>query len=180
MKLIKLKKREKYIVYIIGGILTIFLIERFFFSGLRSKIRNLKTQIKLQEVNLKTGITIRQQKDKILQERERFKSYLEIARSSSEREIVARFLKEIEKIAASSGISIISLSPQNEPEQHRTLKKYNADLRAEGSLQKIFDFLHKVQNSDLLIEIDKFSLATKTEEGDILKLETTISIVIPL
>lgn len=179
MKFIKLKKRERNIAYIVAAILAIFLIEKFFFSGLRSKTRSLKQQIRLQESNLKTAISVSQEKEKIIQEKTRYQPYLEIGASSSDREIITKFLKEVEKIAGNSGISIINLDPENEPEVLNKIKRYNADLRAEGPPKKIFSFLHKIQSSNLLIELDKLSLSAKGENADTIKFETTISIFIP-
>jgi len=180
MKFIKLKKRERYIACAVAALLALFLIEKFFFSGLRGKTRSLKQQIRLQEANLKTAIIIRRQKEKILEEQARLQPYLDIAASTSGRQIITKFLKEVERIAGSSGISIVNLSPKNEPEVSKRLKKFSAELRAEGAPREIFDFLLKVQNSKLLIELDKLSLSTKGESGDTLKFETLISIAVPI
>jgi len=180
IKPIQLKKGQKTIIYAVVAILGVFLIERFFFSGLRSKIRNLNQQVKLEEANLKIGMTMRKQKDKISSENSRYKTYLEITDSSSEREIITKFLKEVEKIANDSGISVINLSPENQIDKLKNCKKYNADLRAEGSEERIFNFVNKIQSSNLLIELDKFSLVAKDEQADTLRLETMISIVVPL
>jgi len=178
-KPIQLKKGQKTIVYAVAAVLGIFLIERFFFAGLREKIKGLNQQIKLEETNLKIGMSMRKQKDKISNENSRYKTYLEITDSTSEREIITRFLKEVEKVADDSGISVINLSPENQIDKLKNCKKYNADLRAEGPEDKIFNFLNKIQASNLLVEVDKFSIVSKDEQADSLRLETTISIVVP-
>ncbi|MDD4899801.1 MAG: hypothetical protein PHG68_04315 [Candidatus Omnitrophica bacterium] len=178
-KPIQLKKGQKTIIYAVAAVLAVFLIERLFFAGLRAKIRNLNQQIKLEEANLKISMSMRKQKDKILSENNRYKTYLEITESTSEREIISKFLREVEKIADDSGISVINLSPENQIDKLKNCKKYNADLRAEGPGDKIFNFLNKIQSSNLLVEVDRFSIVSKDEQADSLRLETIISIVVP-
>jgi hypothetical protein len=179
MKGIKLKSREKKIIYIVIALAVIFISERFFVSPLITKIKNLNQQIKLEESKLKVALGMEKSKDLISRECNQYESYLSISGSSPEQEIITTFLKEIEKTAAESRISIISLSPQSQPEELKEAKAYNADLRAEASPYRILEFLQKVLNCGLLVELRRVNLMPKDEEANLLRLDATIRIIVP-
>jgi len=174
----ELTRSQKILSYVAGGIICVFFIEKFFFAGLRAKINTLNQQIKKEEVDLKIGIDIQKRKDSILKDYNNYKDYLS-GQNISDKEIFTGFLKEIEKLAQESGLSIINLTPQNEPQKIRDYTKYNADLKAEAPLEKFFDFLNRIQNDKLLVKLDKLSLSPKDEQASLLKIEATISITIP-
>lgn len=177
MMMPKFKKREKIIAVVLGGILFLFIAEKLFFSNIFSRIRKLKQQIKLEETNLNIGIQMQKKKDRIRNEYRAYESYLKVS-EEPEQEIIANFLKEIEKIAQEAGVSIANLSPQSQAEQFKEGKRYKADLRAEGPVEKILTFLYKVQNSSLLIKLDKLSITPKDPQAETLKLDTIVSLTV--
>jgi len=172
-------KREKILIYVIGGLIFLFLIERFLFSGIRGKTNSVSQQIEIGESRLRAGLDIQKRKDKIAFEFKALKPYLEKSEGSSDREIFAKFLKEAEKVAQEAGVSIVSLSPQDETLDEPEDVKYNADLRAEGKLDQVIELIDKVQNSKLLIKIDKMSLSSKDEQAGTMKVEAVLSLVVP-
>jgi len=176
--MIAFKKREKIIIYAIGAVIFIFLIEKFFFSGLRSDIRNLRQQIRLEEAKFRNGVIIQGKKGKILQEYKEYQLYLDVVKNSSEQDIFTKFLKEIERIANESGVSVLNLNPQSQAGKFKEYKKYSADLKGEASADKVFNFLYKIQHSAYLIKLDKLSLTPKNQQADLLSVDTTISIII--
>jgi hypothetical protein len=176
---IKLDPKQKKIVYAVAALVALVIVERLFFSPLRTKLKNLNQQIRLEEAELKTGISMQKRKDVISGEIGRYQSYLEISGSLPEREIVTKFLKEIEKMAGDAHISIISLSPQTQSRDFKDAVEYNADLRAEASPYRIFEFLEKIHASGMLIGLDKLTLAPKDEQASALRLDTTLSIIVP-
>jgi Tfp pilus assembly protein PilO len=174
----ELTRSQKILAYAAGGIICVFLIEKFFFAGLRDKINTLNQQIKKEEVDLRIGIDIQKRKDSVLKDYNNYKDYLS-RQNIPVKEIFTGFLKEIEKLAQESGLSIINLTPQNEPQKIKDYTKYNADLKAEAPLGKFFDFLNRIQNDKMLVKLDKLSLSPKDEQANLLKIEATISITIP-
>lgn len=171
-------KRNKIIIYALSAIVILIIFRQFLFSGVLSKIKSLRQQIKLEEANLKAAVEIEQSKDKITQERSKYQNYLQPSDGSGEQEIIARFLKEVETMAQDSGISIVSFNPQNQALKEAEYRKYSAELRAEGSLNKIYNFLYKIQSSSLLIKLDKIIIAPKDPQAQLIKLDTTISIIV--
>lgn len=175
----KINKREKLLIYAVAGVILVFLIERFLFSDIRGKGKVMSQRIKIEESRLQAGLDIQKRKDKITAEYKELKPYLEKAEGISAREIFAKFLKEAEKVAQEAGVSIVSLSPQDEPEDEPEDIKYNADLRAEGNLNQVLSLMNKIQKSDLLIKIDKISMSSKDERASTIKIDAVLSMVAP-
>jgi len=172
------KKKERILIYITIFIVSIFLMEKFAISSLKLKLKRLRQQVKLQEVKLKKELEMRRRKNEIDSEYKHYQSYLKTG--DSDREAVGKFLKEVERIAKSSAVSIASLNPTVEPEQIEGYKKYKVNLRADVNMEQVSNFLYKVQESNLLIKVDKFSLASKNAMATSLRMDATISIAIPL
>jgi len=170
--------RQKILIYITCGIVGVFLMERFFFTSLRSKAKELNRQIKAEEANLKIGLEIQKRKERATKDYQDYRSFLS-ATEKSEKELFTGFLREIENLAQKSGLSILNLTPKNEPQNLKDYKKYTAELRAEASLENFIKFLEDLQNNSLLIKLDKLALTPKDEQGNILKLDATVSISIP-
>lgn len=174
----KISTRKKILIYITSGIVGVFLMERLFFSSLRSKAKNLNQQIKVEEANLKIGLEIQKRKTMALKDYQEYRSFLS-ATEKSEKELFTGFLREIENLAQQTGLSILNLTPQNEPKNFKDYKKYEADLRAEASLENLFKFLEKLSNNSMLIKLEKLALTPKDEKAAVLKLDATVSISIP-
>ena len=172
-----MKTKEKIIFISAAIIIFIFLFSKFFLSTLRLKLKDLNQQIDAEEKILKHNLSTRARKDQILKEYNNYQSYL--LKPDHDRKIIAEFLKEIEKLAQISGVSIINLTPEEERTNEEGYQIYKAELKAEAYIEQIIDFLYKIQTSNFLIKIDKFSLAPRDREADILNLEASISIAIP-
>jgi len=108
----------------------------------------------------------------------KYRDYLFSDKNASEDEQIAAFLKEVETMVGTSGLSIVSLTPQSQAEKGSEYKKYDAQLRVEGPPDKIYDFIYKVQNSHLLIRLNQVAIAPKNPEANILKLDATISLTL--
>ena len=178
MKIAQMKRRDKIIVVVAGCVLFMFLTEKFLFANIRSKIKDLRRQIKVEEANLKISFEIEKEKDKIRGEISNYKGYLAVADGLSQQEVMAKFLKEMEKTAKESGVSIVGLTPQNQVEQLGNYTKYIAEMRAEGSPAQIYDFLYRVQSSKLLIRVDKLSISSKDRQAQDLKMDIAISLAV--
>jgi hypothetical protein len=178
MDFTKLNKRDRILIFVAFGIFFLFIVQRFLFSAMFAKEKSLRQQIKLQEADLRAALEMGQQKDLIMDERLKYRDYLFSDKNASEDEQIAAFLKEVETMVGTSGLSIVSLTPQSQAEKGSEYKKYDAQLRVEGPPEKIYDFIYKVQNSRLLIRLDQVAIAPKNPEANILKLDATISLTL--
>jgi len=173
---IKLDKRQLVLLSIIGGLLFIFIMDKLIFSGMRSKLKELKQKITLEEATLRDGFEIEGRKDEITGDYQRYLPYLKS--EGSEKEVMTRFLKEMEEVIQDSGGSVIALTPRTESFREKDYTKYLADLQIEATLEQIFKFLSKIQQSKLLLKIDSFSLSPRGEGAGTFKMDAAVSIAI--
>ena len=175
---IEAKDGKKILLYtVIGGVIILFLAN-FVFAALGSRLKQFNKRIKLAETRLAHILQIERAKGVVEEESKAYQSFLGVEKWD-ERRVVEELLKATEQIARDSRVSVINLSPQQLPEATRECKKYKADLRIDASLDQIYTLLRGIETSKLLIKVEKLTVASKSEEGDILKSEMTIAIAIP-
>jgi hypothetical protein len=171
-----LTPRAKLLAYVTAALVFVFIFEKLFFAPLRVRIKTVDKQIKLKELELKTGVAIQNKKESIMEDYKKYKSYLQDRESKpSDADLVAKFLKELENIAQRTHVSIVNLTPDD---QIRTLdgnKIFYADARIEVTLDQFYSFLSEIQSSKLLIKIDKMAVSTKDENASALRMDATIS-----
>ncbi|MBU1122117.1 MAG: hypothetical protein ABIH71_04005 [Candidatus Omnitrophota bacterium] len=168
-------KSQKIIIYIVVVVAFIFLADRFFVSGLRDRLELLNRKVRLTERELKKGIAIEKTKDKILQDYEQSKPYLDVE-VESDKHIVAMLLKEIESVIRICGGTVINLNPQ---EKETQLNIFKADFRLEMSFIQLLKFLNAIGESKLLIRLDKIAITSKDEAAQALRVDGVVSITIP-
>lgn len=176
-KLMKFDTRTKILAGVTMAVISIFVFEKFFFAGLRTRIKNIDREIKLKEVGLKSAIAIQNKKGTIELDYKAYKAYID-TKQLSDAGRVANFLKELESIAQKTRVSIINLTPN---EQNKTIdgnKVFYADMRVEASIDELYAFLNEIQNSKLLIKVDKAAISTKDEAASTLRVDTTVSMTV--
>jgi Tfp pilus assembly protein PilO len=169
----KLSKRVKFLVFVtaIGGIL--FLSDIFLFSPLSKESKALNREIIKTEVALRKALELQSRKEQTLQEYKNIEEYLKL--KGSDEEIVASFLREIETKARKAGVSIIDLKPQSRRQTGGDYREYLIDLRLEGKMEEIVDFIYGVESSKFLLKAKSVSLNLKDEATSLLKGEIKIS-----
>lgn len=172
-----IKGKQKIILYAAIGAIGIFFIGRFLFLGLARFLTQLDKQTRVEEARLKNVLAIQKAKDIISADYDRYKPYLR-QENVPEQQATEELLKEIERIAKDAGASVLNLSPQPAAEQTKEYKKYKADLRMELNMAQLFNFLHSMQQSKLLIKADKLSIIPKDEQATLLKIDMTISMAV--
>jgi hypothetical protein len=174
-----LQRVNKNILIATGiGIVIAFLAARFLFSGLGTRFALLNSQVRLAEAQLARGLQIRNIKDSIKTDFDKYRPYLNVE-TMEKRQLIEVLLKEIESLAKEADISIVNLSPQEAAGEAREVKEYKADLRAEGGLTQVIGFLTRLQESKLLVRIDKLSLSPKDDTAALLKMEASLSVATP-
>jgi hypothetical protein len=175
---IQAKGTKKILLYTVIGGVVILILANFVFAALGHRLKQFNKRIKLTEAKLTQILGIQKAKDTVEEESKTYNSFLNVEKWD-ERRVVEELLKETERIARDSRVSVINLSPQQLPEITQDCKKYKADLRIDATLEQIYNLLRGIEMSKLLIKVEKLTVASKNEEADILKSEMTIAIAIP-
>ncbi len=171
----KIRQRLLWIATI--SLAVVFLGDRVLFSGMRAKNNALKRAITDEEVTLRSGVGIQKRRGLIETDQKKYAGYFLSA--ASDRELIAKFLKETERIAQEAGVSIVDLTPDNQPSKGVEYKLYKAQLKGEATVEQLLNLLYKLQTSRLLIKLERFSITPKDEHANAVRLETTISMAVP-
>lgn len=172
--MIHLKKNQKILIGVIVVVLFIFFIERFFASGLRSRLKILSQKIRLAEGNLKKGRAIQKTKGIILQDYKDAQPYLEAAEHLKQ-QLDAELLKETERIISLTGGSVVNLNPQQVESGAKVCK---ADFRFEMKFSQLLNFLYELQESKLFIKVDRLVITSKDKESTLLRVDGVLSMSI--
>ena len=174
----RFSRKEKILLCVAAGIMFVVLTDKFVLSGFRTRLKELEGRIKTEEARLKKDLVIDKNKSKISAVYNDYLPYLELSRQD-DKQTMAELLKEVERLAKDSGASVVNLSPQDLPQVSRGHKKYLADLRMEATNEKLLAFIFGLQESKLLVKLDKLAVVPKDEQASVLTVDATLSISIP-
>ncbi len=172
-----MNKKLKNIVFGACVVIFVLVFSVFVIMPLTKKIKKVQQDVRLAEAKVRNGLIVQSRKEEIIVEYKKFQSYLTQA-GESERQRVGSFLKELERISQEANLSVTSLNPQKVKDQDSSLL-YSADLKAEGDIEEILFFFSKIQESKLLVKVDKFSLSPKDRAANILSLDAKIGMSLP-
>jgi hypothetical protein len=173
----RIKNRKIIILGAAAFIAFIFIVDKSVLSVFRQKLSSVNREITLMEETLKNALLLQSQSGHIKKAYNEYLSYIDI--SGDDRNIIASFLREIEKITHASKISLANLNPENEPIKDEYSKRFKADLRFEAQAEQLFDFLKRIQESPLLIRVERLSLTARDELAAALRVEVTLSMSLP-
>lgn len=173
----KLAKREKILFYLSVSLIVIMALQRFVFKPLSDKLTTLDQETRAREVSLIKGLRVDRQRDEILKEYKSYEGYLKI--KGSDEEVISQFLREIESLGRESAVSIIDIKPQS-TSKRKHYKEYIIEVRLEAPMKDLIGFLHRLNNSGLLLKVEKLILTLKDENTDILKISMLLSGIVVL
>lgn len=169
--------KKKIMLYIVSALLCGVFVFRFVFLGMKKNLDQVKRQIKVAEAELARSHGIEKIKAIVQADYDKFQLFLR-ASDMDQRQISEEFLKESEKLAKDSGVSVISLNPQEKAEEVKGMKVYKVDMRIEARPDQVMAFLYHIQESKFLVRLDKLVLSPKDENAVLLKGEVTIALTV--
>ena len=170
--MLKLKKREKQIFYIVVVLLSLFLVERLVFRPLADRLGQQDKEIELTKMKLTKAKLMAGQKGDILKEYSELEKYMKI--KGSDEEVTSELLKEIEALARDSSISISEIKPISN-QKRGVSKEHTIEVRTEASMPQLINFLYRLNNSTSMLRVQKFSLMLRDENSDILRVTLLIA-----
>jgi len=173
----RLSKRERFVLYIAGFLITLTFLDRLIIEPIFSKMYELDQEIRQRESVIRRNALILAQKDRILSELTKYNSFS--GTSKSEEEEVTSFLKEIETLANKSSVYLVDMKPAGLKDMGSS-KKYTINLNCEAQMEQLTDFMYNIENSNSLLTIEKYQISPKSKESSVAKCSLSISkVVIP-
>lgn len=173
----KLSKREKAIFYITIFLISSLIMSRLILIPALSRIETLDKEINEQEKTIKKSLLLLSREDEIIAEYDKYAPYFEKIETKQEEPIA--FLTSIENLTKSSSVELFDIKPAPSQEED-SIKKYFISLNCEASMEEIFDFFYRIENSEQLLNVERMLITPKEEETNIVRCNMYISKVLIL
>ena len=141
-----------------------------------SRVSSLNAAIRKKEKAIARDLGILAQKKKIESEAKKYEAFM--GKSLTDEEEVTLLLKEIENTASKAALYIVEMKPAGSREERNKLKKFVVNLACEGQMEQIMGFMYNIENSTMLLTVEKFQLTPKSKESSIAQCTMTISKVV--
>lgn len=167
-----LSKRERTVFYGAVFFVSMALLDRLIIHPITSRIQFFNEAIEQKESDIRKSLRIISQKDRILQESQRYATFM--IRSRSDEEEISSLLKEIENLASEAEVYLVDLKPR-EPRDMGAYKKYIISLNCEAQMEQIAYFIYNIENSNKLMAIERYQIGPKSKGSSIAKCSMVIS-----
>ena len=167
-----LSKRERIIFYITVGILSLIILDRLIIYPVLSKMRSLDEGIGQEKTLIKRDLHILSQKERIIQEAEKYAAYS--IQDLSTEEVTTLLLKEIGNLANKTSVYLIDIKPTGIKEED-VYRKYLVNLSCEAQMEQIISFMYSIEDSNSLLKIEKYNISPKSEDSSIARCSMVIS-----
>ena len=162
----KLSRRERLFLYISIIIVLLFLVDKFIFETMLQKIYIIETEVESTRTGLNEDIVLLSYKDKIIKETEMYSKYLEKEESPQ---------VELEKLMNTLAIQAKLTTNEIKPVSSKDANKYIVELKAEGNMKSLVEFLYNLSLVQSLLKVEKMDLGPKTPKSEILNIYLIIS-----
>ncbi len=167
----RLSRREKSILY---GTLTFVLLaltDRLIISPVFSRIKSLNEQIAKKESEIRNGLRILAQKDKIEAIKAKHSTFTGSLDSDEE---ITVLLKEIEGMASKTSVYLIDMKPGGSKTSGSS-KKYTISLNCEAQMEQLVDFMYNIETAGKLFTIEKYQISPKSKASSIARCSMSVS-----
>jgi len=155
-----LTKRERFFVYITASAIIFAISYNRVIEPLMNKSINLNREISSKEIKLKKYKGFLGQGDQL---QKIYKKYsLPEDNPADIRDTFLGTLKELEKLARTSGIAILDIRPDQKKRSKGKISESTIGLKTEGTLKSYLEFIYKMENTPSLLKINKLQLSSKT------------------
>jgi hypothetical protein len=169
----RLSRREKIILYLSITIVMGVAADQLVLGPIHRSVQSLEQKIRDAEANIKRSIQLLGQKDKMMKEAEHYASYAISSKSSEDGVLV--LLKQIQELASQASVNLLFSKPAGGGSETKDRNVYRVSLECEGQMDQLINFFYAIENSKLLLRIEKYSLQPTAKGSSVAKCAATIS-----
>ncbi len=172
-----LKSRERAFAYATGTVAILCLFFHMAIVPTVDRLEQIQRDITLQTKQLAAHRRSLSQRDRVFQI---YQHYAHLTRAAaSDEEEASRLLKEVESLARVAGVTVVNLKSRP-VEASGMVKWYRVDMEAESPLESLTRFIYQVEQSPLLLRVERFDVKQDEKLQGPLKCTLQISkVVIP-
>ncbi len=159
-------------MFISAVFVCLVIMDRLILAPVSERVKEINRQIKVNEAQLAMGMRNVKQKLSTSEEYKKYAAYL--ISSGSDEEKTTSILSEIENLAKKSGVSLADMKPQP-PKKVDFYKVYTIEVRAEGSMEALVNFLYQLNLSPQLLRAEKLRLNLKDKDSAVVAASVQIT-----
>lgn len=151
----RLKPREKYFVILTAAVAAVCLFYRAAVVPTLEKIEGLQRDVVIQSKQLAAYRRALAQREQITQAAQRYAHLIQPLQSDAEE--TSRLLSEVATLARESSLTVVNLKPRPVGSSG-LLKWYQVELEAEAFPEGITRFVHQVERSQKMLQIERMEM----------------------
>lgn len=168
----ELNSKEKTLAISVGSLIIIFALKSFILGPVYEKTAAYTREIELAQMSIRKGMALEQNRSEILKAQKQIEGYSSLKGSDEDK--AAMVMSKVESEARKSKLQILDMNPQGVSKVKGGMTLYRINLRAEGQLKNIIDFISGLESANILLQVEKIALTAKDESADTLKIEVTV------
>jgi len=168
----KLNNKEKILLAVIGLLALLFIIKKFILDPIYEKTAIYTEEIQQSKMAIRKYLALENNRPEILKAQKQIEGYSSLRGSDEDKS--AKIMSKVEAEARKSQLQILDMNFAGSSKAKGGVNLYRVNLRSEGQLKNILDFISGIENADILLHVEKIALSTKDETGSVLKADVTI------
>lgn len=168
-----LNGKEKTLAICVALLLGMFVVKKFVLGPVYEKIGAYTQEIDRSKMTIRKYLVLEQNRQEILKAQKQIEGYSSLRGSDEEKS--AMIMSKVEAEARRSKLQILDMNSMGASKvKGGVVTLYRVSLRAEGQLKNILDFISGVEAANILLQVEKITLAAKDDSGNVLKMDVTI------
>lgn len=168
----KLNRNEKILVSFIAFLLAAFIFKSFVFGPLYEKASLYSTEIEQSKMLIRRYAVLEHNRAEILKSQKQIEGYFTLKGSNENKSSV--IMSKIESEARKAKLQIQDMNSLGSSKVKGSIWVHRINLRAEGQIKSILDFISAVEEANILLQVEKIALSGKDDTGSVLKMEAVI------
>ncbi|MFA5092808.1 MAG: hypothetical protein WC543_02545 [Candidatus Omnitrophota bacterium] len=168
----ELNSKEKILIASIGVLLVLFLLKVFILGPIYDKTSAYSGEIAQAKLTIRKYMALEHNRTEILKAQKQIAGYSSLKGSDEEKS--AMVMSKIEAEARKSKLQILDMNSAGSTKIKGGVTIYRVNLSSEGQLRNLLDFISGVEGANILLQIEKISLAVKDEAAGLLKIDAVI------
>ena len=167
----KLNRNEKILVYFIIVLLGVFIFRSFVIGPLYEKSSFYSSEIEKSKSLIRKYNLLEHNREGILKSQKQIEGYLALKGSSEQK--FSMIMSKIESEARKAKLQIQDMNSLGSSKIKGSIWVHRINLRAEGQVKNILDFISAIEEADILLQVEKLTCPAKMIRS-ILKIEAVI------
>ncbi|MDP3041398.1 MAG: hypothetical protein Q8N62_01495 [Candidatus Omnitrophota bacterium] len=168
----KLNNKEKILAAAIGALLILLALKVFVLGPIYDKTGIYSSEIEQAKVTIRKYTALEHNRMEILKAQKQIEGYSSLKGSDEDKS--AMVMSKLEAEARRSKLQILDMNSTGVTKVKGGVTLYRVNLSAEGQLKDFLDFISGIEGANILLQVEKITLAVKGENTGLLKIDVVI------